>query len=890
MACHWIDLWVRVISIPIAVLSDLSLKQRVRVISPLGVWASIASAVGLGLGGWAAEAAPTFERDIRPILKVACFHCHGEDDERKGGLDVRLVRLMMEGGDSGSAITPGDLESSLLWEQIDSDEMPKGEKKLSSEQKKTIRQWIELGAKTARPEPYNVEDARFTEEELSHWAFQPVEDQPYPHSNSVTLNTPIDGFIAARLAEKGLVFSEPADRATLIRRVSFDLTGLPPSPEEVATFEDDPRPDAYPRLVSRLLASPEFGVRWGRHWLDVAGYSESDGGVDSDPKREYAWRYRDYVIEAFNQNKPVDQFIREQLAGDELIREPLDTYNSRHLEYLTATGFMRMAPDPTQSSNTLSDRNMAAAEAIQVISTTMLGLTVGCAQCHDHKYDPIGIDDYYRFRAVFDPVFPLKNWQQPNARLVDMTTEEVKAEAARIEANAKVIEDDLNRRRRELGSEIQELKLADVPDAVRDATRKAVLTKNKDRTDRQKELLDLYPMVKPVSNIVGLLVEYDGPSYRKFEKEQQKITAVRATKPALRKVMATMERPGVIPTSQIFFRGNPEAAKEEVQPNELMVLTRLGRDVSLPINDGTLPSTGRRLAYAKQLTDGSHPLTARVFVNRLWLHHIGRGLVASPNDFGLSGDRPSHPKLLDWLATDFVKHGWDQKRLHRMILLSRTFQQSSRRTPELDAIDPENILFGRANLRRLQAEEIRDAILSVTDNINHHLGGPSIPVTQNGEGKVVIGVQKIRDGIPVGANEDHPDAYRRSAFIEVQRSLPLNMLSTFDLPAMTPNCDLRRPTTVATQSLWFMNDSLMVGRGADLASHLHRHFETSQERITALFIRLFAKPPSADQERACLEFLEEQKEVRVTEKTGNHDALATLCQTLMASNRFLYID
>ena len=842
----------------------------------------------------ASESAPTFEADVRPILKVACWHCHGEDGEREGGLDVRLVRLMQSGGDSGAAIVPGDLDSSLLWEMIESDEMPKGDKKLSQEEKATIRLWIEQGAKTARPEPANVEEARFTLEELDHWAFQAVAAPPIPSLPKVELNNPIDAFIAERLANKGLSFSEAADRATLIRRLSFDLRGLPPSPEELETFVTDPRPDAYDHLVDQLLASPQFGVRWGRHWLDVAGYAESDGGVDSDPKRAHAWRYRDYVIDAFNGNKPIDAFLREQLAGDELIDEALDPYNPRQLELLTATGFMRMAPDPTQTSNTLADRNMAAAEAVQVISSTMLGLSVGCAQCHDHKYDPIGIDDYYRFRAVFDPVFPLKNWQQPRARLVDMSTREIKAEADRIEAKAKILEDDLNQRRQALGKKIQELKLTDVPERVREETRAAVLSPSNKRSDEQKALLDLYPMVKPVGHILGLLVEYDSTSYRKFEKEQQKIAGIRATKPPLTKVMVATERPGIVPTSQVFFRGNPESPKQEVTPSELMVLTRANRDVRLPINDEQHITTGRRLAYASHLTDGNHPLTARVFVNRLWLHHMGRGLVGTPNDFGLAGDRPSHPKLLDWLAADFVAHDWDQKRLHRLILRSRTYQQQSRRRPELDAVDPENQLLGRANLRRLEAEAIRDAILSVTDNMNDRLRGPSTPVTQNGEGKVVIGVQKIRDGIPVGADENHPDAFRRSAFIEVQRSLPLNMLSTFDLPTMTPNCDLRRSTTVATQALWFMNDSLMVGRGSDLATHLQSQYRTIDHQIEALFVRLFTRPPTNHETQTCKAFLEEQEHLRDTDGKNEPDiaqqALATLCQTLMASNRFLYLD
>lgn len=839
------------------------------------------------------EAVPLFEKDVRPILKVACFHCHGEGGEREGELDVRLVRLLQTGGESGSAIVPGDPEASLLWRRIESNEMPEGEKKLSGEEKAVIYRWLKSGAQTARPEPENVEDARFTEEELSHWAFQSVVKPSVPQPEGVALETPIDGFIARGLQEAGLGFSPAASRRQLVRRVFFDLTGLPPTVAEVEAFVQDPAPDAYPRLVDRLLASPQFGVRWGRHWLDVAGYAESDGGVGNDRQRDHAWRFRDYVVEAFNANKPINQFVLEQLAGDELIDSPLDAYNARQLELLTASGFLRMAPDPTQTSNTLADRNMAAADAVQLIGTAMLGLTVGCAQCHDHKYDPIGIDDYYRFRAIFDPVFPLERWQQPNARLVDMTTHEVKAEAARIEAEAQRLEADMNQRRNEVAKNIQELKLADVPEDVRDETRVAVLTKPAERTPRQKALLDLYPMVKPIGNIIGLLVEYDAPSYRKFEKEQQAIAAVRATKPALRKVMATREQPGVIPTSYVFFRGSPEAPKEEVEPAELSVLSGSKQTVSLPLNEKERPSTGRRLAYARYLTDGKHPLTARVFVNRVWQHHFGRGLVGTPNDFGLDGDLPTHPELLDWLAADFVANGWDQKRLHRQILLSRTYRQRSRQTPELNQLDPDNRLFGRANLRRMEAEEIRDTILFVSEDLNDRLGGASVPVTQSSEGKAVIGIQKIRDGIPRGVDDDHPDALRRSLFIQHQRSLPLDILSTFDLPTMNPNCDQRRPTTVATQSLWFLNDSMMVERSRRLAEGLIRSGMSQEARIEELFVRLFGVIPDQSESRECLDFLMQQKNLYETGTNLEEReilALATLCQTLMASNRFLYIE
>ena len=687
----------------------------------------------------------------------------------------------------------------------------------------------------------------------------------------------IDRFIGAGLQAKGLGFSPSADRPTLIRRVTFDLTGLPPTPEEVAAFVSDSKNEAYSHLVDRLLASPQFGVRWARHWLDAAGFSESDGLGLSDPKREHAWRYRDYVIDALNQNKPIDQFIHEQLAGDEMIEGERDINNRRHLELLTATGFLRMAPDPTQKSNTLTDRNTAVASAIQVVSSSLLGVTVACAQCHDHKYDPIGIDDYYRFRAIFDPAFPLNNWQQPSNRLVDMTTVEVNAERARIEAEAKAVEDEIEGRRRNHCAEIQKKKLADVPEEVRKATREAVLKKAGERDEKQKQLLDLYPMVKPVDFIIGLLVEYDGAAFQKFEEEKKKVAQIRAKKPPLRMVMATTEPAGEVPVSKVFFRGNPESPREAVVPAELMVLRRQRAELAMPVNDPEHKTTGRRLAYARNLTDGTHPLTARVFVNRVWMHHFGRGLVSTPGDFGIAGEKPSHPELLDWLASDLVEHGWDQKRLHRMILLSKTYQQQSLRRPELDQIDPENVLFGRANLRRLEAEAIRDALLHVSGQLDETLGGPASPVSADSEGKAVIGGNKNR----------------RSTFVEVQRRLPSNMLATFDQPEMVPNCDQRRNTTVATQALWFLNDQEVIGFSETLARSLMAESDTDGQRLSRLYLRLFSKPATPEELQICEKFLVAQRDhfaQQDPKADAAHRALAALSQVLLASNRFLYLD
>ncbi len=845
-----------------------------------------------------------FETDVRPILKAACFHCHGEEKKKRGGLDVRLVHLMQTGGDSGEAIVPGDPEASLLWQQVASDEMPDGPKKLTADQKQIILDWIAQGAKTIRLEPKDPDSVRFTEEELGHWSFQPVKEPRVPRPSGFDIRTPIDAFVAERMAKRRLRFSPRAGRETLIRRITYDLTGLPPTATEVEAFVDDETPQAWPRLVERLLSSPEFGVRWGRHWLDVAGYAESDGGSGNDTRRPNAWHYRDYVFESFNRNKPIDQFLREQIAGDELIDGKPDTNNPRHVELLTATGFMRMAPDPTQSSNSLADRNQAAADAVQVIGSSTLGLTVGCAQCHDHKYDPIGIDDYYRFRAIFDPVFPLKKWQQPSARLVDVTSAEDRKKAEEIEARAKEMDAAIQAKKTELAKTIQAAKLSDVPEEVREETLQAVLAPSKERTERQKELLDLYPMIKPVSFIAGFLVEYDNAAYREFEKQKAEVTKVRETKPPKRLVRVATEQQDVVPVSAVLFRGNPNSPGEKVQPGELAVLSQAGQAPALPVNESTRTTTGRRIAYASHLTNGQHPLTARVFVNRIWQHHFGQGIVDTPGDFGLNSEPPSHPELLDWLAADFVKHGWDQKRLHRMILLSTVYQQSARRTPELDAVDPENRLLARANLRRLEAEAVRDFILATTGDLNLESGGPSIPVTTDAEGKVVIGVTKIRDGLAAGVRGQNEAAFRRSAFIESNRSLPLNMLATFDLPEMKPNCDRRRSTTVATQSLWFLNDDQIIGLTGGLADRLFTNHPTeADQRLDALFRKLFATAPTDEEQQYLSSFLERQEElfradpnaewqkkIKAQPDAPARRSLAALAQVLMASNRFLYID
>ena len=889
---------------------------------------SIAEAVassGGGYGGGASVAAAPheeddfyFEKQVRPILKVHCFLCHGEEPEKEGGLDVRLVRLMSLGGDSGPALVPAAAEESLLLQRVLADEMPPGPKKLTENEKQVLAQWISQGARTIRPEPEDPQAARFTVEELEHWAFQPIRrPEPPPTPAGEAPMGPIDRFVAEKHLQLGLTFAAPADRPVLLRRLSFNLVGLPPTIEELEAFVNDPSPQAYESVVERLLASPAYGERWAQHWLDVAGYAESEGQVLHDRPRPHAWRYRDYVIDALNRDLPYSQFIQEQLAGDQIIAGPRDPNNDEHARLLAATGFLQMPPDLSQTEDTLLVRNQAVADTIQMVTSAVLGLSVACAQCHDHRYDPVSIDDYYRLRAVFDPAMPIHHWQQPNQRLVDMTNDATKAERARIEAEAVAMQEDINTRRRAHCQTIQEREVLAAPEDVRDALRQAVTTPVAEQTAEQKTLLEQYPKVRTIDWIVAQLVEYDGPSHRAFQEEEKRVVEVRDSKPLDRQLMTVLERQEPV-TSHVMFRGNPASPIHEVQPGELEVLVQQRGDRVAIAAD----SPHRRLDYARQLTDGTHPTVARVIVNRVWQHHFGQGLVRTPGEFGLNGQRPSHPELLDFLAHEFMENGWSLKWLHRQIVHSRVYQQASAVSPEipvafrdaeggdlgdltgkLGTVDTENRWLGRMSLRRLDAEALRDAILVASGQIQRNGGGPSVPLAEDDEGKAVIGTRILVDGLFAGIKSAGESANRRSIYLASQRGLQLSMLQTFDLPEMKPNCQQRSSSTVAPQALLLMNDAWVVESAKQMANQIWGRAESLDAKIDLAFRTAFACSASGDELSACLQYVEQQaeifrqdadaewqKQLQEQPELAQQRALASLCQMLLASNRFLYIE
>ncbi len=848
----------------------------------------------------------TFEQHIRPILKTHCFLCHGEEEKPKAKLDLRLTSLIKTGGKSGPAIIVQDVDKSLLWKRISTDEMPDGPKKLSVKEKELIRLWIAGGAKTLRPEPKDPAATQITEEDRAHWSFQPISRPAVPMVPSrYHARTHIDAFIATKLQPQSLPFSPEADRRTYIRRVTFDLIGLPPTPEEVTVFVNDIAPDAYEKLVKRLLASPHYGERWGRHWLDVAGYSESEGTPGDEGVRKYAWKYRDYVIKSCNDDKPWDQFIQEQLAGDEMVARPMKTSDSAVQEKLIATGFLRMAPDGTQMTNSAEERNLAVAETIKVVSSSLMGLTVGCAQCHDHRYDPIPQRDYYRFRAVFDPALDWQKWKQPRARALDVTEEQARKKADEIEAEAKKKDKEIDDDKVKLAKEIFERELKKLPEADRPAAVAAIETKADKRTPEQLALLKKYPNIKELSFIKGFFVEYDGPSHRKFLAREEEVKKFRATKPPRDALHCLIEPDKQMPVTKIMHRGDHLQLKAEVQPGDLSITSLHRPTADLPKKDDSLPTTGRRLALAHWLTDGTHPLVARVIVNRIWLHHFGRGLVNTPGDFGVLGEKPSHPELLDWLARDFMEHGWQIKRLHEMIVLSTTYRQQSKRQPLLERIDPENRLLARMNVHRLEAEEVRDALLAATGELKSDVFGPSVSVTEDYDGKAVLGERMIdAGGLFTGSLKPVGDqAYRRSIYLQARRRLPYNMLETFDFPVMSPNCDARRCSTVSLQALFFLNDVMVQQRTERLAERLIKEGKDERSRIELAYTLLFGTMPSNSEVKLASQYVAEQttwfaehgdkawKElVKKSPEAAQKRALASYCQVLVSANHFLYVD
>lgn len=837
---------------------------------------------------------PPHQHDVTPILLLRCTVCHGPR-KQDGGVDLRTKAAMLKGGKNGPAIAPGSPEKSLLIQRIESGACPpEGTllkyfvKRPTAEDTRILREWIAAGApeKDIQPDaPSRQPDPLVTPAERMHWAFQSPKPAQPPRIEPEQPNNPIDAFIGFKLRENRLRFSPEADRAALIRRACLDLTGLPPSLEQLRRWRANSSPRWYEEMVDDLLASPRYGERWARYWLDLAGYANSEGGISADTVRTVAWKYRDYVIRAFNDDKPYDRFLLEQLAGDELAdyTNP-ETITPEIVDNLIATGFLRMGIDQTGSRtmNFVPERLGVIGDAINVVSSGLMGVTMECARCHGHKYDPIPQRDYYRFKAVFQGAFDEHDWMSWKTRNLEIATPEERRQSAEAAATIGKEIKSLESRRKKAVSSLQgqyfkerRLTLSDELYVEFVAAQKATTGR---KTLRQLELLEKYEtFLRPTE---AQLKDMHPELEAELAEIDRKLPVLRNELPPPLTIRALWDR-GEPSPSYILVRG------EHNRPGRLV-----GPGVPSALTDGQTPfepippwkgarKTGRRLAFAKWLTRPDNPLTARVLVNRVWKHHFGEGIVKTLDNFGVQGARPSHPELLDWLATEFVRNGWSIKELHRQMMTSRTYRQASGLLPEAAVVDPQNRLLSRMSLRRLDAEALRDSLLFLAGQLDERMYGPADPV----------GVRE--DGLIMAEPSDN--GWRRSIYLRFRRTELPSLLDTFDYPEMGPNCAERSVSTVSLQALMLSNNRRVYDLSAKFASRIA--MEAGRDpvaRVSMIYQTALGREPGKDEVQRAAAALKTVKDqwIAAGDKpdVAADKAINTLCHTVLNSAAFLYVD
>ncbi len=800
-----------------------------------------------------AEQLRFFETNVRPVLVEHCHKCHGSK-KQWAGLRLDSREALLRGGDSGAAIVPGEPNKSLLIRAVRHEDenlkMPE-DGKLSDRQIADLVRWVEMGA----PFP-DAQKGNGRSRDPNHWSFQPPKEQRIPVVKNVAWpQTSLDHFILSKLEAAGVSPAERADKRTLIRRVTFDLTGLPPTTAEVDMFLADDRADAFAHLVDRLLASPAYGERWGRHWLDVARYADSNG-LDENIAHGNAWRYRDHVVAAFNRDQPFDRFIVEQLAGDLL---PAADEAQRHAQ-LIATGFLSIGPkvlaevDPSKMQMDIVD------EQLDSIGRVFLGLTLGCARCHDHKFDPIATADYYGLAGILkstrtmDTYTKVAKWHEnelPSATLTAMRTE-------------------------------YETQLAAKKKAVEEFVAQA------DKQVREKLAAD--GNQKPPEKLETL---YPDATKAELTKLREAQTTLEKNPPNYPAAMGVAE--DKIVDLAIHVRGNP-LKLGEVVPRRTPLVLRGPQPPSLAASE-----SGRR-QLAEWLTDPQHPLTSRVLVNRVWRWHFGRGLVRTTENFGLLGEAPSHPELLDWLARRFVADGWSLKSLHRLILNSSVYQQSSSvegsglrvegkaelRDPQPSTLnsqpirDPDNRLFGRANVRRLEAEEVRDSLLAVSGQLDGTFGGTLLKT-------------KNRDYLFDHTSIDKTDytSRRRSLYLPVIRNNVFDLFQLLDFPDPAVPSGDRAMTTVAPQALMMLNSDFVMQSADELAARLLAAPGDDDQRLSRLHVLAYGREASDDERQKHRAFLAKVEQAAATTEPDadkrRQQAWSVLCHVILAANEFVYV-
>jgi hypothetical protein len=860
--------------------------------------------------------APVTQNDVLPIMLVRCTVCHG-GRRQEAGLDLRTKSAMLKGGKSGPAIVPGKPENSLVIKRIQAGEMPPkqklivvGVKPITPGETHKLANWIAQGAPEAPPTPTfagTEKDPLVRQADRMFWAFQsPGRPEPPKVRRAERVLNPIDAFLLAKLEAKHASFSPEADPLTLIRRASFDLTGMPPEPAEVKAFLADKDPRAYEKLIDRLLASPRYGERWGRYWLDLAGYADSEGGkLSADLPRPYAFRYRDYVIRAFNSDKPYDRFLTEQIAGDELAdyeRAPIVTQEI--MDDLIATGFLRMAPDSTteREVNFVDDRIDVIADEIETVTSSIMGLTLKCARCHDHKYDPLPQRDYYRFKAIFQGAYDEHDWVAPltlekyglyfpgrylpyvtpNATPVQLLEEQRHRELVNKEIAIQVKEAKtaFEKKTEELKKKIIEQRLTTQPKDLQEDLKKLAATLPEKRDEVQKYLAEKFASVLKVD---AAELKKD-PAYAKESSEiGKKVKLLEYQKIPEPKIRALWDR-GTPSPVYILRRGNPTSFGPEVDAGPPAVLTTaaLPYNVRAPWPDSS--KTGRRLAFAKWMTNPDHPLTSRVMVNRIWQHHFGTGIVKSLGNFGKTGTPPTNPELLDWLATEFVRQGWSIKQMHRLMMTSSAYRQVSTIGPESKRVDPDDALLSRMPLRRMDAESLNDTMLLVSGRLDETTFGVPAPVEVREDGLVT--------------QIETPKGFRRSIYVQQRRTEIPTVLDNFDLPPMSPNCSERTESTVSLQALYLLNNGMVQQLADSTAARIKKEAgESIGKQIDTLYWRALSRGPSEEEKKLALEAVTkiQQAELhsssqKLSESEAQTAALSKLCHTIFNSAAFLYID
>ena len=792
--------------------------------------------------------ADDWEAKARAVFEAQCFRCHSHKaNKSKGDLMLDAKASMRKGGQTGPAVVPGHPEKSLILELIrskDDDARMPPTAPLPADQEKVLVEWIKAGAPwtDSGDKKHARVPGTISDEDRQYWAYKPAKKIEPPTSREAAWNVnPIDRFVRSKLDSEGILPSPQASRQTLIRRLYFDLLGLPPTPKEIDAFVSDGDPKAYEKLVDRLLDDPAYGEQMARHWLDLVRFAESDG-FRQDAFRPNAWRYRDYVIRSFQEDRPYDRFVREQLAGDEM-----DPANP---EMRVAVGFLAHGIYEFNQRDVRTQWDGILNEIAETAGEAFLAIGFGCAKCHDHKYDPILQKDYFRFRAFFGGLMPSDN-------VVAASPDEIAKHAKQLALwEAKTTD---------LRERIAALEKKDVEALTRSILTKfpadiqaIMATPDTQRSPLEKQIAALtYRQV--VAELDGLDKKIKGAAGEKLAVLRKDLAQFDADRPAPIPMAMTIRETGTVAAPTTLPK-----RKEVLDPAFPLVL-----DEKAPAIKPQSESTGRRLALAEWLTRPDHPLTARVMVNRLWQQHFGRGLVGTANDFGKLGETPTHPELLDWLAVTFVEQGWSIKKMHRLMLTSQTYRQAS--AVRGDAVgmkkDAENRLLWHMPTRRLQAEQIRDALLLTTGKLDRTAGGPSVELTSP----------------------------RRSIYLKVRRNTRDPLMDTFDMPENINSTAQRNVTTTPTQALLLLNAPAMIEHSKAFADRLHRDEPRDEERRIEHAVRIaWGRGPTDDERSMAREFLQEQEAKLRSASPAPADphraAWNDLCHVLLDANEFLYVD